>query len=195
MFKNRLFVGLVAFATAFVITSDVKSADDETKKKEAKKFTAVCPVSGAPAKEASALKYKEGKVHFCCDNCPKAFDAKKEEHAIKANYQLVQTRQYRQIGCPFSGKEIDKEKTSRIELTKGDKSLAKIRVSFCCDGCKTKVDGADSDKQLAMIFNNESFKKAFAKRGPKKAKVGLVPQQLPAEPRALGKGTLVPQPE
>ena len=33
-----------------------------------------CPVSGKAAAKDHAVDFEGGKVYFCCDNCPKAFE-------------------------------------------------------------------------------------------------------------------------
>ena len=113
-----------------------------------KKFDCKCPVSGAPAKEASAVAYKGANVYFCCNNCPKAFAANTEKFAAKANCQLIQTAQGVQVACPLTGKPVNPEKSTEV---------AGVKVAFCCDGCKGKAEKADD--ALAMLFGD--FDKAF----------------------------------
>lgn len=113
-----------------------------------KKFDAKCPVSGAPAKEASAVDYKGAKVYFCCNNCPKAFAANTEKFAAKANCQLLQTSQGLQVSCPLSGKPVNAEKSVDV---------AGVKVAFCCDGCKGKTE--KSDDAVALVFAD--FDKGF----------------------------------
>ncbi|MEY3457514.1 MAG: hypothetical protein RL215_671, partial [Planctomycetota bacterium] len=36
--------------------------------------------------------------------------------------------------------------------------------SFCCDMCKGKVAGATGDDQVAMVFADSAFSKAFEAR-------------------------------
>ncbi|MBL9122758.1 MAG: YHS domain-containing protein [Planctomycetaceae bacterium] len=109
-----------------------------------------CPVSGAPAKEASAVDYKGAKVYFCCNNCPKAFAANTEKFAAKANSQLVQTGQAVQVACPLSGKPCNAEKSADV---------SGIKVAFCCDGCKGKTE--KSADALALIFADADFDKGY----------------------------------
>jgi len=42
-----------------------------------------CPVSGKPIKEDATVKYKDAKVYFCCQNCPKAFAKNTEKFAAE----------------------------------------------------------------------------------------------------------------
>ena len=115
-----------------------------------KEFSAKCPVSGAPAKEASAVAYKGAKVYFCCNNCPKAFAANTEKFAAKANSQLASTGQAVQVACPLSGKPCNAEKTVDV---------SGVKVAFCCDGCKGKTE--KSDDALALLFGDKDFDKGF----------------------------------
>jgi YHS domain-containing protein len=103
------------------------------------------------AKADKTRDYKDGKVYFCCDNCPKKFDADQKAFATKANAQLVQTGQAKQGKCPISGQPVDTTK----ELTVGG-----AKVQFCCDMCKGKVDKAEGDKKLEMVFSDDAWKKA-----------------------------------
>jgi hypothetical protein len=111
-----------------------------------------CIVAGTKAANAEKTRdYKDGKVYFCCDNCPKAFDGDQKKFATKANAQLVQTGQAKQGKCPISGADVDTTK----ELTVGG-----AKVQFCCDMCKGKVDKAEGDKKLEMVFSDDAWKKA-----------------------------------
>lgn len=112
-------------------------------------------VSKKDANKDKASKWKDGKVFFCCDGCLGKFekmdDKKKEKIAPAANHQLVATKQYEQQACPISGRDIDSEKTVEV---KG------VTVAFCCDGCKSKAEGMEEDKQIATLFSEKAFKQA-----------------------------------
>jgi hypothetical protein len=112
-----------------------------------------CPLSGKAVKEDKTVDYKGGKVYFCCENCPKAFDA--EKHAVKANQQLVATGQFVQKACPLSGKELDK--TTAIDVDGA-------KVAFCCNNCKGAVSKAEGAKKAEMVFADKAFEKAFEKK-------------------------------
>ena len=76
----------------------------EDKKDEKKEFKATCPVSGQPAIEDSVLdlaklKAGEGKVYFCCKNCPKAFEKDPAKFALKTARQLAETGQQPRAGA------------------------------------------------------------------------------------------------
>ena len=106
------------------------------------------------AKADKTRDYKGAKVYFCCDNCPKKFDSDEKTYATKANAQLVQTGQAKQGKCPISGMDFDDTK----ELTVGG-----AKVHFCCDNCKGKVDKAEGDKKLDLVFSEEAWKKGAFK--------------------------------
>lgn len=112
---------------------------------EKEEFSAKCVVSGAPAKEANSVEYKGKKVYFCCQNCPKAFNADPEKFATKAAAQLLATKQIVQVGCPISGKACNAEQTVAVGDTK---------VAFCCGNCKAKAEKASGDEVLALIFGD-----------------------------------------
>ena len=129
---------LVALLTVSVYAADVKL--DGIK----------CPLSGKPVKADKTVDYKGAKVYFCCENCPKSFDATK--HAAKANLQLVQTGQAKQEKCPLAGKDVNKDTETDV---------SGVKVSFCCNGCKGKVTKAKGDEQLDLVFGETAFEKGF----------------------------------
>lgn len=109
-----------------------------------------------PKKGVSAdhvVEYKDGKVFFCCGGCVKKFDKEDKTMAAKANHQLVATGQYKQTGCPISGGGVDEDQTSEV---------GGVSVSFCCDKCKGKVDKAEGDAKIDLVFGKR-FDKAFSK--------------------------------
>jgi len=105
----------------------------------------------ADAKADKSVEYKGGKVYFCCDNCPKAFEKDKEKHAAKANHQLVATAQAKQAKCPLSGGELNKD----TEIT-----INGAKVQFCCNMCKGKVEKASDTEKLDLVFSDKAFEKA-----------------------------------
>jgi hypothetical protein len=102
------------------------------------------------ARADQSVAYRGGKVFFCCENCPKSFDAKK--NATAANHQLAATRQAKQAKCPLTGEPINPD----FKL-----AVSGVDVSFCCPDCKSQVEGATGESQLKMVFANEAFDKAF----------------------------------
>ncbi len=113
---------------------------------------AKCPVSDGPAQEGSSVDYRGGKLFFCCNKCPQAFAGNQAKFATKANLQLAATGQAQQGKCPISGKGV-KENTAL--------DVGGVSVTFCCNGCRKKVDGAEGDAQLDLVFSDKAFDKAF----------------------------------
>ena len=115
-----------------------------------------CVVAPKNASADKSADYKEGKVYFCCGNCAGKFAADTKKFAVKANQQLVATKQYEQKVCPFSGGKLDPDTAVK---------LAGTQVAFCCNNCKGRVTGEqDDEKKLAMVFNDKAFDKAFKKK-------------------------------
>lgn len=143
--KTKATLLVLALATSLVLPL---TAQDKDKLNGAK-----CPVAGTKAAKAeSSAEYRGAKVYFCCDNCPKAFAKDKAKYANKANHQLVQTSQAKQEKCPLSGEAIDKEQTADV---------SGVKVSFCCGNCKGKVEKAEGDKKLELVFADTPFDKGF----------------------------------
>lgn len=150
MKMRPLMVGAVsiAFLAASVIAAEAINLENVK-----------CVVNAkGPAKAGTEVDYKGGKVFFCCQNCPKAFAADTEKFSTKANAQLAQTKQAKQVKCPLSGQDCNAEKTVKV---------AGVSVAFCCDNCKGKVEKAEGDEQLGLVFANKAFEKGF-KVGDKK---------------------------
>lgn len=139
---------LLAAAALAALLSVGSWAEEEKDKLEGVK----CPVSGKPVKEASAVEYKGAKVYFCCDGCPKEFEANTAKYAAKANHQLVATKQFKEVKCPLAGKDLNPD--TAIEV-------AGVKVCFCCNGCKGKASKAEGDAQIDLIFNDKAFEKGF----------------------------------
>ncbi len=131
---------------------DKKEGDKKEGEDGEKKFTAKCPVSGEAAKENEFTAYKEKQVYFCCEKCKAAFEAEPTKFEVKANHQLVQTKQFVQKKCPISGADFKKEESARV---------SNVMVRFCCEKCKGQVQSAEAAEKLEMIFAEKPFKKAF----------------------------------
>ena len=157
--KFRLAVAAVAMvglvATAFVGAEEGKKKQDPLK-------DAKCPLSGKAVNPEKFVAYKDAKVFFCCANCPKAFAKDPAKHAVKANHQLVMTKQAKQQKCPLSGGKLNTETKTKV---------VGVNVCFCCEKCQGKVAGLkDKEKeQLELVFNDKAFKKAFKIVKKKKA--------------------------
>lgn len=135
-------------ATLFVVSATTLMADVELKEVK-------CVIAPKPAKADKMAEYKDGKVYFCCNNCVSKFKKDTKQFQPKANFQLVATKQYVQKACPFSGGDLDPAISTKV---------AGMKVGFCCQGCKGKVEKAKDDKaKLALLFNEKTFAKGFKK--------------------------------
>jgi hypothetical protein len=148
--------------TAFVNAKEEKAVADDAKKEDVLK-NVKCPMSGRDIDKEKFVAYKDAKVFLCCGNCVKGFaDAsKKEEVAMKANHQLVMTKQVKQVKCALNGKgKVNKEAKTKV---------AGVNVNFCCENCLGKVTKMDEKEQLKTLFT-ANFDKAFevVKKGDKK---------------------------
>jgi hypothetical protein len=142
MQKTLSLTAVIVASLCFCVS--VKAADEKL----------TCPVSGHDASKEHAAKYKDGQVYFCCDDCPKAFEAKVKKFAAAANAQLVASGQYKEVKCPFSGGKLNP--ATSVEV-------AGVNVTFCCEKCQAKVTKANKEARVKMVFNDKSFDKAFAK--------------------------------
>ena len=106
-----------------------------------------CPVSGQKAKAASFVEHNDGKVYFCCNNCPKAFNANPSKYNAKANHQMAETGQFVQVACPISGGKTKPETAIDVQG---------VSVAFCCPNCKAKVEKAQGDEQLELVFGEKA---------------------------------------
>jgi YHS domain-containing protein len=142
---------IASLCLAMLLTVKGLTAGKEESSDE--KFEATCPVSGKPAIEESFVELKDGgKVYFCCKNCPKAYEKDPEKFATKAHRQLVETGQIVQVACPLTGKSVNKDVT--VEVGGED-------IGLCCKNCLKKVDAADDDGKLKLVFSNAALKKGF----------------------------------
>ncbi len=138
--KFRLLLAAVAACSLFAIST---LRADEEKKPELK-----CPVSGQPAKADHTVKFNGGEVEFCCPNCPKAFEKNTEKFAGKANLQLIQTGQLKQVKCPLTGRPMNDAKT--VEVADG------VTVAVCCNGCLGKAKKASGDELIVLLLSDTS---------------------------------------
>jgi YHS domain-containing protein len=113
-----------------------------------------CPVSGKKINPEAKVEYKEGHVYFCCEGCPGAFKDNTAKFATKANMQLVASGQYKEAACPIAGKKLNPATAINV---------GGVEVSFCCNGCKGKVEKAEGDAQLDLVFSDAAFAKGFEK--------------------------------
>jgi len=133
-------MGIAVVMAAVVVSATVKAPKD-----------AKCPVSGHGCDPAAWTDFAGGKVWFCCEKCRDAFAGDAAEFAAPAHQQMVSTGQLVQKGCPFSGGAVK----AGTQLMIGD-----AEVGFCCNNCKGKVEQADPEAQVKMVFG--SIDKGFA---------------------------------
>jgi hypothetical protein len=149
--KTRL-VACFAFVALIATVTLAQKAEEEPKEIDWK--TIKCVVSGKPVNQEAFADYREAKVFFCCQNCPTAFKKETAKYSTKANHQLVATRQFKEEKCPLSGRDLNPEATVKI---------AEVEVAFCCENCQAKAKEAKGDEQLALVFADKAFEKAFKK--------------------------------
>lgn len=136
MKTKLLFASLMALALVMTRVS----ADEEPE------FSATCPVSGGPAKEAHCIEFEGAHLYFCCDNCPKAFEADPAKYAAPAHHQMAHTGEIVQVACPFSGQPCNPEATLDVNG---------VTVAFCCNNCLGKAK--KSDDVVALVFTDISM--------------------------------------
>ncbi len=144
--KTRMFLAALAVACLFAVGS-LRAADDKAELK--------CPVSGKPALAEHTVAFNGGDVQFCCPNCPKAFNANSAKFAAKANLQLVQSGQLKQIKCPLTAKAIAADKSVTVEG---------VEVGLCCAGCLAKAKKASGDELISLLFADTSKGFELAKK-------------------------------
>jgi ribosome-binding protein aMBF1 (putative translation factor) len=131
---------LAAFAVVALVAITALRAADKPELK--------CPLSGKPVDETKTVEFNGGTVAFCCGNCPKAFAKNKEKFAAKANLQLVQSGQLKQVKCPLTGRPMNPEKVVKLDGAE---------VSVCCAGCLGKVEKlASDDEKIELLLSDTS---------------------------------------
>lgn len=106
-------------------------------------------------KEAKSVDHRDGKVFFCCPGCVKKWNKDPAKFETMANLQLVQTGQFKQTKCPISGGDLDEEQFVEVDG---------VKVHFCCDKCKGKVESAATDDaKRELVFSTKMFENGFEK--------------------------------
>lgn len=141
---TRYLLPFAALGAIVLMVTSTTAGEKEVKVK--------CPVSGKDAKKECAVDYKSGKVYFCCENCPKAFDKDTKKFAVKANYQLYATGQAKIVKCPFTGRDLNPDTKIKVGT---------VDVCFCCPNCQGKAEKAKGNQQVELIFNDKAFDKGF----------------------------------
>jgi hypothetical protein len=124
---------------ALVAVGVLRAADDAPALK--------CPVSGKPASADHVVKFNGGEVQFCCPQCPKAFEANKKKFAGKANLQLVQSKQLKQVACPLTKRPMAADKIVSVEG---------VDIAVCCGGCLAKMKKLEGDELINALLSDTS---------------------------------------
>ena len=97
-----------------------------------------------------------GTVFLCCSKCYRRYIREPDTYAAQCNHQLMITGQFEQKKCPLSGGAADA--AHQVEV-------AGVVVKLGDAATKAKVDAAADDKaKVAMLFSDERFVAAFAKK-------------------------------
>ena len=135
--KSRICLAAL-MVVALVAASALRAADAPALK---------CPVSGKAVDASKTADFNGGKVAFCCENCPKEFAKNTDKYKAKANLQLVQSKQLKQVKCPLTGRPCAADKSVTVE---GEK------VGLCCAGCLKKASGTSGDELITLLFSDTS---------------------------------------
>ncbi len=112
-----------------------------------------CMMPKQPVNKSVTTKFHHGDIYFCCAKCKAAFEKDKEKYAVRANLQLVQTKQFVQKACPIGGGKTDGTHVSKL----GD-----LEISFCCADCKKEFDDAkDDEARINLVFSEDGFMKGY----------------------------------
>jgi hypothetical protein len=136
--KSRFAVAGLA-VLALVVANSLRAADEKPALK--------CPVSGQPTKADKTVDFNGGKVEFCCEKCPVAFKADTAKFAGKANLQLIQSGQLKQVKCPLTGRPMAADKSVDI---------AGVKVAVCCGNCLAKATKVSGDEQINLLLSDTS---------------------------------------
>jgi YHS domain-containing protein len=142
---RRIFLSGFTMAAALCYCAGAFAADAPALK---------CPVSGHAASKQHVAEHNGGKVYFCCDKCAKAFAVKTTEFAARANLQMVQSGQFKEVKCPLEGYTLNPITTMEV---------GGVKILFCCKGCKNEVALATKEEQINLVFSDKAFKKGFEK--------------------------------
>ncbi|MCX7421088.1 MAG: hypothetical protein NT013_16315 [Planctomycetia bacterium] len=146
---------LLLLALAVTIALPRLTAEEKDKLNGAK-----CPVASTKAaKEDNSVEYRGAKVYFCCGGCPDAFAKDKAKYTTKANHQLAVTGQAKQEKCPLTVGDLNKDATAEVNG---------VKVTFCCNNCKGKVEKAKDDEKIELVFADKAFDKGFKVEKAKK---------------------------
>ncbi len=146
----------LSFLGVLALSLFVTAQDDAAKKTDDPLKDIKCLVmTKMNVKKEHSVAYRDADVYFCCPKCKAGFEKDSAKHAVTANQQLVQTKQFVQTKCPITGQDVDEAQKVKVGGTE---------VHFCCDKCVAKVNGAKDDAEKAkLVYADEAFEKGFAK--------------------------------
>src|SRR3972149_4032660 len=134
---SKQLVATLSVAVALMFACAAISAEKDAKEKKA--YEPKCPVSGKAGSKDHVVKHNGGDVQFCCGNCPAEFEKNTAKYAVKANMQLLGTKQDKEVKCPLTGKALNGETVTEVDG---------LKVCFCCNGCKAKFVNEGGPKKL-----------------------------------------------
>lgn len=146
--RNTILFGCTGLALVVAL------ANTQAEEKAEKVTKVKCVVAGKEIEisKAVSVSYRKATAYVCCNYCKAKFEKDSTKFATKANHQLFQTSQAKQIMCPLSGGDVDSTRPARI---------SGVSVAFCCGKCQGKVKAAKGDEQLALAFADKAFDKGF----------------------------------
>ncbi|MGF1578939.1 MAG: hypothetical protein ACFCD0_06210 [Gemmataceae bacterium] len=149
-------VALVAFAMVFGVDVKAQGADRIpcVVLWPVRDSKTCCPSAYCPRKSRNNLsvKHNGGTILFCCPKCKGQYAKSPKKFETNANFQLVLTKQAKQIKCPMSGNDCDKSVSLKI---------ANVTVFFSCTNCRAKVAALKGNAQIEAVFGPTTFTKAF----------------------------------
>jgi len=140
--KVSMVFGEVAFSRGF-----------ELKPAEINLENLKCPIN--PSKgvtENATAEWNGHQVYFCCNGCKGKFEKDSAKFSTQANFQLVTSKQVKQVACPISGSDVTDDQSSEV---------AGVSVKYCCKNCKAKVTTSNEAAQLEHVFGEKGFAKGF----------------------------------
>jgi YHS domain-containing protein len=137
-----------------IFTAATMDLSAESKSTQNPSVQLLCPVKGTPVDKKHYVKFDGGKVYFCCESCVSKFAKDAKTYARKARLQLAQSGQAVQKACPLTGDAINN--TSKIIV-----NVAGVNVKLCCADCRKKLQKANAEEKLELVFSKKPFLDGF----------------------------------
>ena len=160
-FRLSLSVTLLALGAMAIVAAPRAGEQEGAGAPKAVKLQTTCPVGGEKISKASYADHEGHRVYFCCDDCKGKFTKEPKKFATAANAQLFATKQFKQVKCPLTGKDVKEGLTVKV---------AGQEVGLCCAGCEKKVTGMEEKDQVEALFGEKAFEKSFELAKKKEAK-------------------------